>query len=143
EPDPVLFGHLSENVRRNCTHANVELHCCALGSQNGSAKFAIDPEGNRGDNRIIPFGTSDPDWRTIEVPIRRLDDFIFPQGPLGVKIDTQGYEPFVITGGTTTLNRAKLVVLEFWPWGIAKSGGDCSIIVDFISRFEEAAIAPG
>ena len=46
------------------------------------------------------------------------------KGPLAVKIDTQGAEPFVVSGGKETLGRAGLIVSEFGPDGMAQLGGN-------------------
>jgi FkbM family methyltransferase len=52
----------------------------------------------------------------IIVAAKRLDDVVtdLPE-PIAVKIDVQGAEPFVISGGRNTISRAILVGLEFWP----------------------------
>ncbi|MGL4650201.1 MAG: FkbM family methyltransferase, partial [Caldilineaceae bacterium] len=53
--------------------------------------------------------------RTIEVPVEPLDA-IAPTLALGdpflVKIDTQGYESFVLQGGSGTIARAAVVIVE-------------------------------
>jgi len=142
EPDPVIFAHLLENIRRNCPHLNVETHHTAIGAENGTVPFAINPVGNRGDNRVVPTGDGDPGWQVINVPVHRLDDMVSTRVglPLGVKIDTQGYEPFVLEGGANTFARATLIVLEFAPFLMSKNGAVPSRIIDFLSNFDQAAI---
>ena len=53
------------------------------------------------------------------ISIARLDDF-FPgniERPLLVKIDVQGYEMFVLNGGSSVINQADIVIIEtsFYP----------------------------
>jgi FkbM family methyltransferase len=143
EPDPTLFWHLSENVRRNCPNKNVEVHRMAIGAESGTLKFGVNPKGNRGDNRIIR-NHADAGWPVIEVPAERLDQIEIPdRGLLGIKIDTQGYEPFVIRGGAETLSRADLAVLEFAPFLMVKTGGNPAAIIDLVRAFDLAAIKTG
>jgi hypothetical protein len=50
-----------------------------------------------------------------------------------VKIDTQGFEPFVIKGSQRTIEHDRPVVfLEFWPFGYTRSGADAAWMVDFL-----------
>jgi hypothetical protein len=47
-----------------------------------------------------------PGRRTVEVPAVPLDDFLDRVAePLAVKIDTQGAEPFIISGGQLVCKR--------------------------------------
>lgn len=143
EPDPVLFFHLSENIRRNCKNSNVVAYQTALGASRGKVEFGVNPIGNRGDNRVVVGMPEDPTWRVIQVPIQPLDGVNMPGNlPLGVKIDTQGYEPFVVEGGASTLAKAALIVMEFWPITMSKLGGAYTKPLELISRFKCAAIMP-
>jgi FkbM family methyltransferase len=59
------------------------------------------------------------DTTTETISIRKLDE-VFPETvkrPLLVKIDVQGYEMFVLKGGTTIINQAEVVIIEtsFYP----------------------------
>jgi FkbM family methyltransferase len=50
---------------------------------------------------------------TEEIEVRRLDDLSLSLvDPIFVKIDVQGYEMHVLTGGIDTIRRAKAVVVE-------------------------------
>jgi FkbM family methyltransferase len=77
EPDPTLFWHLSENVRRNCPNQNIEVHRMAIGAESGTLRFGVNPEGNRGDKRVIRNG-ADAGSPVIEVPAERLDQVKIP-----------------------------------------------------------------
>lgn len=133
EPEPTNFANLEANVARNCPHGNVTCHRRALFSRNSTLSFSI-ATGNLGDHRISL--TAPADRRTIEVPAVPLDDYL-PDitGPLAVKIDTQGAEPFVIEGGRQLLARAGLVFLEFSPYLMGCMGSDHRIVMDFLADF--------
>src|SRR5882762_4083900 len=54
-----------------------------------------------------------------------LDDLhLGIKGPLVIKIDTQGAEPFVFSGGKETLSKADLIVVEWSPYHMARLGGE-------------------
>jgi FkbM family methyltransferase len=60
------------------------------------------------------------------VPVRRLDDLATEIGisaPYMVKIDTEGYELKVITGGVNTLRNAEVVILETSFYELYKDQG--------------------
>jgi FkbM family methyltransferase len=141
EPEPANFANLADNLRRNCPHGNVQPRQLALFDRNGMLPFAL-AEANLGDHQVILSGSSATRRKVIDVPAGRLDDQgIEITGPLGVKIDTQGAEPFVVSGGRETLRRAGLIVMEFSPYQMAQMGGDPEILLDFAGSFREAAIA--
>jgi hypothetical protein len=64
-----------------------------------------------------------------------------PRGPLAVKIDTRGSESFVINGGRKTLAQAELLILEFWPYGVARMGGNVEDIISCLQNFATVTIA--
>ena len=136
EPDPDLFAHLYENIRRNCG-GNVELHQLALGAENAEVSFSINTRGNRGNNRIAEKGA-------LKVRVARLDDLCLdcPE-PLAAKIDTEGFEPFVLQGGWRVLGKADLVAIEFHPHQIRTAGGDPDRVIEFLAGFRQLAVLPG
>ncbi len=142
EPEPFNFQNLSENVRRNIAHGNVDLRCMALFDRADSLRFGLAGDGNLGDHRLV-LGAATA-RKTIEVPATPLDALDLPIGePLGVKIDTQGAEPFVIAGGRCTLARASLCVIEFAPALIVQLGGDPAAVIEFIGGFPRVAVVAG
>lgn len=138
EPEPLNFQYLKSNVAVNCSNNNVKIYNLALFDRATTMQLEISPS-NFGDHRIR---TKEDDGsfreagrRTINVRAVRLDDLdISICEPMAVKIDTQGAEPFIISGGSETLARAGLFVLEFWPYGMARMGGDPQIIMRFLSE---------
>jgi hypothetical protein len=102
-----------------------------------------------GDHRIsmteVPGDMDEHNRQKISVPAKRLDDVIADTaGPIGVKIDVQGAEPFVVAGGRRTLSRASLLCLEFWPYSMRRMGGDISAMLAFLGEhFQEGSISAG
>jgi FkbM family methyltransferase len=149
EPEPATFSHLRSNVAVNCRHGNVELHRVAAFSHRDTLCFEISSR-DLGDHRLrlgeAKPGRYDEDRRaTIRVDAVPLDEVArgVPE-PLAVKIDTQGAEPFVVAGGRATLSRARMVVLEFSPYLLARLGGDVDAMLHALgTRFAELRIADG
>lgn len=125
EPDPfnaaVLHGHIA---RRGLS--NVLLFEIGLGDSPGRRYLRVN-RNNRADSRILPAGgvpTSE-----IAISCDSLDAVLARQGSPRVdlvKIDVQGFEPFVLRGMGTTLaaNPGIQVVLEFFPEGLTEQRQD-------------------
>ena len=142
EPDPVNFRNLQENIRRNAPESRTELHQLALFSSEGELDFGLAEDGNTGDHRII--NQAHAKRRTIRVKALPLDAVVQEfNGPLAAKIDVQGAEAAVISGGSRVLNQADFVILEFSPYHIAQLGGDYKAITNFLRGFERVALLPG
>jgi FkbM family methyltransferase len=147
EPEPVNFGNLSLNIAANCFHDNVVAHEAGVLDQHCLIDLEIG-EGNLGDHRVhrsdAPGDFGEQRRQIIQVPGVTLDEIIGEVDlPLAVKIDTQGAEPLVVAGGRRTLAKAELLIMEFWPYGIARLGCDPAPMIDFLEReFEEISIAP-
>ena len=151
EPDPKNFAHLSRNVAANCPSGNVTLHNVALFDRSGLVDFELSTV-NMGDHRIhngsAATGLFSEDARTIiKVKSSTLDDMLPPEsvvGPLAVKIDTQGAEPFIVSGGLETMRRASLVLSEFWPYGIRRLGATPERMIEIWAQsFDEGAVLRG
>lgn len=84
-----------------------------------------------------------PEGNTIS--LCRLDDFC-DETVEAMKVDTQGFEPFVFRGGSSMLERGaiKRIVFEFWPFGMRKRGADPESVLHFLADrgyriFDESA----
>jgi hypothetical protein len=99
---------------------------------------------NFGDHHIKSASSNagtDKRPKTIRVKAVAIDDLVKPaRFPLAIKIDTQGAEPFVIQGATHTLAQAKLAIIEFWPYGVHRMGGDIRQVIDLLKTFEAVEI---
>ena len=148
EPEPANYQHLITNIGANCVHGNVEAKRVAAFSRRGTMSFEISPT-NMGDNRLRTRETAgalgEEQWHSTDVETVPLDEIVpRSERPLVVKIDTQGAEPHVVEGGKETISRADLIVLEFWPYGMARMGADQNWLLEFFkNHFDYMSIAPG
>ena len=141
EPEPVNFDFLKRNVARNAPEGNIEFLNVALFHKHDSLSLAI-ADRNIGDHRLTRESVSGRD--TVQVQAVPLDDFLDRiVGPLAVKIDTQGAEPFIIAGGQRVLARAGLLAIEFCPYLMRQLGGDPEIVINLVASFDEAAVMSG
>jgi len=147
EPEPRNFANLCVNIAENCPHKNVEVQRLAIFVRRQRLSLELSRE-NRGDHRLRIGEKKNGRYReqdraTIDVEAMPLDEIARNlNGSLAVKIDTQGAEPFVVLGGKETLARAGLVVLEFWPYGMSRLGGDSENLIKFLrNQFSTLAIA--
>lgn len=115
EPLPDAFQQLRA---LSAPDPNWEVFNCALGRKDANLELVV--AGNSQSSSFLPIQnahlSSAPESAsvgTISVPVKRLDSFIdeFPND-LYLKIDTQGYELEVLSGGPRTLSRAMYVYLE-------------------------------
>lgn len=139
EPEPKNMALLRENVARN-GYQNVTLCHCAVGSAPGAATL-YRSQWNMGNHRINAgeAGQAIAD-DAIKVTLETADALIAQHGLPRVdviKMDVEGYEPAVVGGLETTLQRDRPVVLtEFWPHGMRDAGFDPD-------AFLAACLAPG
>ena len=125
---PEIFDVLKSNLCKfsNCVTYNVALHRDDI-----DLLFEGSPI-NGGDNRM---STGEFD-NSVRVKGMRLDAMLIDiEGPLAVKIDTQGAEPFVIEGGRKTLSQASLIAMEYSPYLINRLGGDREVVLDFLAQY--------
>ncbi len=128
EPEPFNFSLLETNIRLNNLTEKIKTHNMALG-MNEREVLEFELSGtNYGDHRIKVRGDSglyDEDNRSsIEVKSDTLDHAIGEIDPRDslIWMDTQGYEGFVLAGAKRALSVKTPLVIEFWPYGLARSG---------------------
>ena len=107
EPTTVVYDCL----RLNCASlANVCIHKVGLGQHDGTADIAI-PRSSRncGAYSMVDFTSLDHDVLRETVPVMKLDHFGL--SPDLIKMDVQGFEPYVLQGALHTLNRSAPVLM--------------------------------
>jgi len=107
EADPATFKHLKRNTS---DLSNVTCRSTAVGSETGEAAFSRDPISTR--SGVLP-GTVSGGERGLNVPVRTLDS-LAEDGTLAVKfikIDVEGNERKVLSGGRRLLRRRKPVIV--------------------------------
>lgn len=134
EPDVANFQLLRVNqilhgVDDICRNFNV-----ALSDSSGTMAMQRSPM-NHGDFRLTPAGSANTDekhgesgWETNSVEIASFDDLSTKAGididSLGLGwIDTQGHEGQVLAGANRLVAAKVPLVIEFWPYGLNRSGG--------------------
>jgi FkbM family methyltransferase len=136
EADPMNYANLARNVALNCEYGNVAIYEAAAFSQEAELQFERS-NFNFGDHRIRlgTGGKSEEEQSRVTITVHgRPLDTIIPAvvGPLAVKIDTQGAEPFVIAGGGNVLANCELLIMEFWPYGMKNLEADPEVVLSFI-----------
>lgn len=103
EPDPIAHGALSRNL------SDSHLESSAIGAEAGSAVFSL--ATSTGDSS---FATQS--GKTITVEVKTLDEVVnrvFPSGAIALlKIEAEGFEPEVLSGASSTLERTALVTID-------------------------------
>lgn len=120
---------LTYNVWANGVTANVRAYHYALFSENTELEMEISEE-NRGDHRVRLASAAanaygERDRRTRKVPARRLDSILAKEdlvAPVVLKVDVQGAEVDVLRGAGDLLSEVDYIILEFWPYGLARLG---------------------
>ncbi len=98
EPQPQMIDYLKNTLSRRVI-SNITLHEIALGSATGTLTLSV-PPGNAGRASLMPSEWPDDD--TFDVEVRTLTECMknLGWGPVSlVKIDVEGFESEVITGG--------------------------------------------
>jgi FkbM family methyltransferase len=85
----------------------------ALGPETGSARLNL-WSGSSGAAASVLEHVSGPPSRTVDVPVRRMDDLVAEVGvmPDLIKLDLQGFEVPALQGAQRCLQHAEVVILE-------------------------------
>ncbi|PSB04097.1 FkbM family methyltransferase [Merismopedia glauca] len=117
EPIPDVYQQLVTNMQK---YPKVNCHNLALGDRAGESSMYI--SGSSDSSSLLPMAKLHTDQfpetaiqKQISVPVAALDDYVREQGlmkPDIIKIDVQGYEEKVISGGKKTICQSQYCVLE-------------------------------
>lgn len=133
EPNPTNFMLLQANVVLNNLSDQVRCRNIAASSETGTLLMELSPD-NYGDHRVaLDADKAAPlhgegEWSTTQVIVQTLDDVlteesISPDDLSLVWVDTQGHEGHVLAGAKKLALSDCPVVIEFWPYGLARSDG--------------------
>ena len=128
EPAPSNYKRLQENAEH---FTNASLNQAAVGDRSGSIRLFVSNDLNV-DHRTFDSGDG---RKAIDVPVISLDEYFTPGHRIDfIKIDVQGYEMSVLQGAKRVLaeNRNIKVLMEFWPYGLAKAGVAPSSVIELI-----------
>jgi FkbM family methyltransferase len=108
EPTSVNYDCLINNVKN---FSNVHVHKTGLGEREESAIIKLPVElKNCGAFSIIDFNNYEDPILTEQITTRPLDKFQL--SPDFIKIDTQGFELFILKGAKNTLKNKPVLLLE-------------------------------
>ncbi len=113
EPFMKVSQKLEQKIADNQL-TNVTLFKCALGERNETAQYAKPPGHNTGTGSFI---STEHSRESIDLPIRNGDELLAENKIEKVdfiKIDTEGFEPFVLKGLKKTLEKSRPVVFFEW-----------------------------
>jgi len=107
EPIPDTFELLYQNVLINNIHENVKCFNIGLGANDGILKFTKSLDTT---NHVASLSEND----TVDVKIKKFDDFIKLDKITLVKMDVEGFETEVINGMCSALqnNNFKALIIE-------------------------------
>ncbi len=134
EPHPENCRILRANISLNGLHEKIVVHEAAASTHDDALlELAISPT-NAGDHRIIastsPGRYGEQTWATMRVPSMRLDSLEadLRSGSCLIWMDIQGCEGFALAGATNLLGHRPPLVLEFWPYGMARSNSFAAML---------------
>ncbi|NCT83542.1 MAG: FkbM family methyltransferase [Comamonadaceae bacterium] len=128
EPEPFNFSLLAANIHLNGLASRITPRNLALGARDGERLTFELSKDNYGDHRIsmgAQDGRFDEERRErITVASESLDSQLDGNDMQGCLIwmDTQGFEGYVLQGGERHLRARPPLVIEFWPYGMQRSG---------------------
>jgi FkbM family methyltransferase len=141
EPMPANAALLRRNVELNELGQRIEVHQVGLGSQSGQAVLELSV-ANQGDHRMVaaPSGRK----QTVTVEIRTLDDVLDGRRPDLLKLDTQGSEVAILTGGRsawagTSGGPDPTIVIEFWPYGLQQCGATVDQLLEILGELVDVS----
>ncbi|MCM5570374.1 FkbM family methyltransferase [Burkholderiaceae bacterium FT117] len=133
EPEPVNHGLLKANLSRNGCPNVIALQE-GLAERPGVLSLRLYKPSNPGRHSML--GASGAD--AVEVPVTTLDERLralaLDERPIDlIKIDVEGYEPFVLRGGPLALSRCRNLVVEYSPDLMRQGGVDPASLVELLA----------
>lgn len=127
EPEPANYRLLMANLA-NCGIANVGVVPAAAWDRSGRLSLSLCAD-NTGDHRAYPLAGRE----SVEVLAVALDDVLPDDVAVDVvKVDAQATDDIAIRGMERTLARSRpVLVVEFWPDGIAQRGADPREVLEY------------
>jgi FkbM family methyltransferase len=132
EPIPLMFEELQRKFGQGCT---IMPYALADAEGKTTFNFVRNAPAYSGINRR-KYAVAEPDIEEIQVELKRLDDVIPSDLPIGlIKIDVEGAELGVLRGAKELLNRDHpLVIFECGLGASEFYGTTAEIVFDFFSN---------
>lgn len=132
EPAVANFALLRRNVTRNRLR-NVRIHRAAVGDRRTTGALFLS-DTNLGDHQL---DAPDPGRPSEVVSVLSLADILrsFKSNPSVIKIDTQGSEQKILSTVSPENLSETVLLVEFWPHGLKRSGSSADGLVDLLEKF--------
>jgi FkbM family methyltransferase len=136
EPQRIIFQQLCGNVFLNGLD-NVYTHNIALGDENSITRVEKPNYFNEG---YVNFGDvhviKDQNIESEEVQVKTLDSYTFKNVNL-IKIDAQGFEPYILSGAVNTINKHRpYIFIEIEEDQLKKYGFDEQSLINQIEKMD-------
>jgi FkbM family methyltransferase len=142
EPQRIVYYQLCGNIFLNRLD-NVEAIQQAIGDRDGTAEipsmnfdracnigaFSMDEDVRKNTGHMNEFEPGS----ARQVPMRRLDSMTFPKPPTLIKLDVEGLELAVLTGGVAFLERNAFPPLLFEAWDVDWLGGNKTKVFELLN----------
>ncbi len=132
EPNAANAALLRANLAINGLDERCTTVLAAAGATDGSVEMELSPD-NFGDHRVRVTdglaGEFKEERRQVQrVQLRTLDSILAGEGLRAADVgllwvDVQGYEAQVLGGAHGLLEEGVPMLIEFWPYGLARAGG--------------------
>ena len=137
EPYPENAASIQANFRLNKQIENITLEQVGLGAEKGTLKMFKECEANSGGNRII-YKQDQDQKGIVEVPITTIDDYV-NQKVINqvdfIKIDVEGFEYAVLSGGKNVLKTHKpKLFIELDSINLQNQGSSSSTLINFLEE---------
>jgi FkbM family methyltransferase len=135
EPAARTFAKLKLNIESSaCTRRTVMLNRIAVGPRNGLVDLQLDPE-SPATNHVYLAGREEERPGAQRVPMTTLDRYCEDNGIEQIdflKIDTEGFEPYVLDGARESLRnrRIPMILLEVCPALLEQAGTSVVALYD-------------
>lgn len=154
EPAPDAYALLRCNVVLNGLDEQVDTLQVAVSDQPGLVTLELSDQ-NWGDRRVRVRDSApesdqlgEANWQTAAVRAARFDDLVaeleIDVETIGLAwIDTQGHEASVLAGASELLGRQLPMIVEYWPYGLARAGGTARLheLLSVYPRFVDGRAA--
>ena len=146
EPVPEYYDRLVE-VKRNNVELSLNVNTVALGETEGTYQICVSGRSNIGWNTLVPgFMSEDAVEKKIDIPVKRLDDYLTENDISSVrliKIDTEGFELPVLKGLEKYLNTCTMLpilIVEIAPTAYPKLNRSLDELADYTENFGYEAV---
>lgn len=131
EPIKSTYYRLKRNMELNAITNNTELLNVALGASTGELKMTANEDTT---NHVVSDSTLDT---TELVRLETIDQVLKSRSPILVKIDVEGWESEVLSGGTELLadRKLKAIIIELNESGLRYGYDDLQLIAQ-LKRYD-------